>query len=122
MAEFVSMKQVRASESDMEAAAIIAGMLSDVAGGDYPRLPNGGQLPDDPGYFDPDNFDHLRAFFDRVSSCLDDHPGSLGRVVWGFHTLMHSNLVDPSQDYLAIHPRIMRALESYGVQGGQEAH
>jgi hypothetical protein len=122
MAEFVSMKQARASESDMEAAVIIAGMLSDVAGGYYPRLPNGGQLPDDPGYFDPDNFDHLRTFYDRVSSCLDNHPGSLGRVVWGFHTLMHSNLVDPSQDYLAIHPRIMRALESYGVQGGQEAH
>ena len=122
MGEAVKMRQAKASEEDMEVAAIVAGMLTDVAGGDFPRLPDGSQAPDDPGYFDPDNFDHLRTFFDRVVSCLDDNPGSLGRVVWGFHALMHNNLVDPAQDYLALHPRIVRALETYGVQPRQETH
>lgn len=115
------MRQAKATDDDMEVAAIIAGMLTDVAGGDFPRLPDGGQHPEDPSYFDPDNPEHLRAFFDRVTTCLDKNPGSMGRVVWGFHTLMHNNLVDPAQDYLALHPRIVRALENYGVrslQGG----
>jgi len=112
MAEkLLTIRQAKATEEDMEAAAIVAGMLTDVATGDFPRLPDGGQLSEDPAYFDPDNPDHLRAFYDRVVTCIDKHPGSLGRVVWGFHTLMHNNLVDPAQDYLALHPNIVRALE-----------
>lgn len=121
MGNSIPFKQAKATEGDMEAAAVITGILTDVSCGNFPRASDGGQHPDDPGYFDPDNSDHLRAFYDRVISCMDSHPGALSRVVWGFHALMHNGLVDPARDYLAIHPRIERALEAYGVQAGQGA-
>ena len=118
MGDAVPFRQAKATEEDMETAAVINGMLTDVSCGNFPRLPNGGQDPGDPGYFDPDNSDHLRIFYDRVMSCLDSSPGSLSRVIWGFHALINSNVVDPEKDYLTLHPRIERALDVYGVQAG----
>lgn len=106
------MKMAKASEHDMEAAAVLAGLLTDVDSGYFPRLPDPDAAPDEnaPIWFDPDDAEHLRIFYDRIKQVLDRSPGCLGRVIFGFHTLMHNDVVDPDDDCLALHPRIVAAL------------
>lgn len=109
------MQMARASEADIEAATVIEGILSDVDRGLFPRLPTGGYQENDPTLFDPENPQHLGEFFKRIIGCTRLSRGGVGRVVWGYQTMISNNLVDPEKDYLAIHPRIERALEVYGL-------
>lgn len=106
------MQIAKASDRDMEVAMIIAGMLCDVDRGFFPRGPDGECDDDDPVHFDQDNADHLKAFHDRIMSAYDMAPGGMNRVVLGFHTIMHNDVVDPGKDHLAFHPRLEAALES----------
>lgn len=106
------MKMAKASEKDMEAAAVIMGILTDLDSGYFPRLPDPDAEPDEnePTFFDEDDEEHLRILHDRLKAALDLAPGCLGRVIGGFHTLMHNDIVDPDEDCLALHPRIVAAL------------
>lgn len=106
------MKMAKASEKDMEAAAVIAGILTDLDSGYFPRLPDPDAEPDEnePTFFDEDDEEHQRILHDRLKAALDLAPGCLGRVIGGFHTLMHNDIVDPDEDCLALHPRIVAAL------------
>lgn len=100
------MKMAKASEEEMERSIVLSGMLLDVDGGDFPRGINGERDENDPDYFDVDDPEHLRAFHDRVMGTM----AGIHRVTWGFHTLMHNDIVDPDLDHLELHPRIVAAL------------
>ena len=106
------MKMAKASEKDMEASLVIMGILTDIDSGYFPRLPDPDAEPDEnePTFFDEDDEEHLRILHDRLKAALDLAPGCLGRVIGGFHTLMHNDIVDPDLDHLALHPRIVAAL------------
>lgn len=95
----------KATEKDMEAALLLHGILSDVADGKYPRGLDGECKDDEPDFFDENDRDHLRAFYDRVMHCMES-PAAISRVIWGFHTIMHNNVVDPDKDHLELHPRL----------------
>lgn len=105
------MKMAKATEKDMDTVGNLTGILEDISKGYYPRKSDGCCDEDDgPTLFDPDSRDHLRQLYDRVKECLDASPGGLARVVGGFHTLMHNNVVDPDKDYLDFHPRLTASL------------
>ena len=106
------MKMAKASEKDMEAALVIMGILTDLDSGYFPRLPDPDAEPDEnePNFFDEDDPEHLRILHDRLNAALDRAPGCLGRVIGGFHTLMHNDIVDPDLDHLELHARIVAAL------------
>lgn len=100
-----NMKIAKATKKDMTTIVHLAGILEDIGRGYYPRKANGDQPEEEQTFFDPDDAKHLRTFYDRVSACLETSPGGLFRVVGGFHTLMHNDIVDPAKDYLDFHPR-----------------
>ena len=101
----------KATEKDMNTIGNLAGILGDIDRGYYPRKANGDQPEEEPTFFDPADADHLRIFYDRVNECLEASPGGLFRVVGGFHTLMHNDIVDPGKDYLSLSPEIIKAKE-----------
>jgi len=103
------MKMAKASKQDIDAAIELASVLGDIDKGYYPSAPNA-EDPDEPTFFDADDSEHLRAFYDRVKGCLDSAPGGMFRVIWGFSMIMNNDMVDPDLDYLAFHPRIAQAL------------
>lgn len=107
----MGMQIAKADERDMEVAMTIAGILCDVDRGYFPRQADGNCCEDDPDHFDSDKLEHLRAFHDRIMSAYDRAPGGMNRVVLGFHTVMHNDVVDPGKDHLALHPRIESALD-----------
>jgi hypothetical protein len=101
------MQMAKASEDDMERSLNLVGILGDVEKGNFPRKSDGSYDNDEPEDFDVEDPEHLKAFYDRVMGCtLGIH-----RVIWGFHTLMHNDFIDPDLDHLAPHPRIVAALE-----------
>jgi len=105
----VQMKMAKASKQDIDAAVELVSVLGDIDKGYYPSTPDA-EDPDEPTFFDADDSEHLRAFYNRVKGCLDAAPGGMFRVVWGFSMIMSNDMVDPDLDYLAFHPRITAAL------------
>lgn len=103
------MKMAKADEKDMEAALELGAILNTVDSGWYPCCDDADD--DTPNFFDEDDPEHLRFFYDRIMKLMNNAPGFVGRVVGGFHTLMHNDLVDPDKSYLDYHPRIVQALQ-----------
>lgn len=104
----MGMKMAKASREDMDAANEIAGILDNVSSGYYPSSDD---APDsDPTFFDENDRAHLRFLYDRLTSCMERAPGGLFRVTGGFHTIMHNDVVNPDDDVLELHPRIVAAL------------
>lgn len=104
------MKMAKASEQEMNMANKLAAMLENVDSGYYPMPIDGSDCENEPSLFDPDDNDHLRVFYDRVMALINSAPGGIFRVVGGFDTLMHNDIVDPSKDVLELHPRLVRGL------------
>jgi len=98
------MKMAKATEQDMEVALLLRSILEDVAEGHYPRGVDGEHKDDDPEDFDENDRDHLRAFYDRVMQCMDN-PAAISRVIWGMHTIIHNDVLDPNVSHLALHPK-----------------
>ena len=110
--ERISMKMARASAADMDAANQLANLLGEVDKGYYPSAPADYGKADEPLWFDADDQEHLRAFYDRVMEHVKAAPGGLFRVTFGFSTMMHNNVCDPALDVLDFHPDIIAAREA----------
>lgn len=110
MGEVMHMRMAKASDKEIEQAIILAGVLDDVDRDQYPRGVDGEFNENDPDYFDEDDREHLKVFLDRMKELS----GGLFRVVFGFATLMNpaNELVDPDLDHLALHPRLIKALQA----------
>lgn len=107
------MKMAKASEYEIDMALKLSSILNNVESGDYPMpIDDETDCEDEPTFFNPEDQEHLRVFYDRVMACMNAAPGGLFRVVGGFHTLMHNDIVDPNQDVLELHPRLEKALEA----------
>lgn len=109
------MKMAKASKNDIDAAGDAMSILQDISSGYYPAR---GAEEDEPTFFDPDNFDHLRKFYDLMNATLDVSPGWPGRVIGGMcYVVMYdkNQIVDPKSDTLDLHPRLAAAPELLAV-------
>ncbi|BCF88722.1 hypothetical protein [Paraburkholderia largidicola] len=105
----VTMKMAKVSSNDIEQTLSLCGLLESISKGYYPSTAD--SEADEPTFFDEDDPEHLRVFYDRVKAYLDTAPGGVFRVAFGFSILMSNNVVDPDLDHLELHPRIKAALE-----------
>ena len=79
----------------------------------FPCKPDGTWEPgEDMEWFDPENMDHLRKFYDRVMGCFKDHPGGLLRTIGGYHLAMTNDVFDPEKDFYDWHPTLISAVEA----------
>lgn len=105
------MKMAKATERDIDAAGNAMGTLLSISGGYYPSREG---EEDTPTFFDPDNHEHLRRFYDLMNETLDAAPGWPGRVIGGmcYVVLYDKNeIVDPKADTLELHPKLAAAPE-----------
>jgi hypothetical protein len=106
------MKMAKASKRDIDAAGNLMSLLHQIDRGDYPRLEEGKKVPT---WFDEDNFEHLRAFYDAVKATLDAAPGYPGRVIGGMcYVILYdkNEIVDPDSDVIELHPKLVKALSN----------
>lgn len=101
------MKMAKATDRDIETAFELMRILNAVDDGYYPGGDDDEDAEDDPTFFDDDDKAHLTMFYERVRACMIKSPGFMGRVVGGMHTIMHNNILDPNDDCLALHPRLI---------------
>lgn len=105
------MKMAKASERDIDAAGNAMSALNDISSGYYPKR-EGDECDDT--FFDEENPDHLRKFYDLMKQSVDDAPGWPGRVIGGmcFVVLYGKNkIVNPDADCLELHPRFAQVAQ-----------
>lgn len=111
------MKMAKATKRDIDAAGNAMSVLNDISSGYYPS--RAGE-EDAPTFFDPDDFDHLRKFYELMSATLKAAPGWPGRVIGGmcYVILFDKNaIVDPDADTLELHPRLLAIAKAKGEHG-----
>ncbi len=92
------MKLAKASPEDVEAMMQLMRVLNAADDENFPCRPDGTWDENDGDWFDVDDEQHLRKFYDRVMGCIRDHPGAVSRVIGGFHLAMHNGVFDPDAD------------------------
>jgi hypothetical protein len=105
------MKMAKPSERDIDAAGDLMCILNDIDKGYYPERAT---TENAPTFFDEEDPEHLRAFYDAVKATLDKGPGYPGRVIGGMcYVIMwdKNEIVDPSSDTIDLHPKIVGALQ-----------
>jgi len=105
------MKMAKADEKDIDAAGDLMSILDAISRGHYPAKDGEENAPD---HFDEHDYDHLRAFYDRVNETLDKAPGYPGRVIGGMcYVILYdkNEIVDPNADVIELHPKLQDALE-----------
>lgn len=99
------MKTAKASERDIDAAGNAMSVLQIISGGYFP-VSEGEEYA--PTFFDPDDREHLRRFYNMMNETLDASPGWPGRVIGGMcYVIMYdkNQIVDPDADVIELHPR-----------------
>jgi hypothetical protein len=112
------MKIAKASPEEVDALLNLMRVLNSAEHG-FPCQPDGTRLEDDPEYFEPENRDHLRKFYERVTACFADHPGGLTRTVGGFHLAMTNDVFDPAADTYEWHPSLVAAVQARRETAGE---
>lgn len=62
--------------------------------------------------FDPDDTEHLRKFYERVTACFEKHPGGLLRTVGAFHLAWTNGVFAPDADTCEWHPDLQPAVKA----------
>jgi hypothetical protein len=107
------MKLAKASPEEVSALLNLMRVLNTAESG-IPCKPDGTWEDGEDGidWFDPDDPEHLRKFYDRVTACFADHPGGLLRTIGGYHLSMENNVFDPDADTYEWHPSLVAAVEA----------
>lgn len=105
------MKMVKPTTKDIDAAGDAMSVLSDISSGYYPS-----RLGEDnaPTFFDEEDPEHLRRFYDLINGTLDRSPGWPGRVIGGMCYVICwdiNAILDPIDDCLGLHPDLRAGLE-----------
>lgn len=104
------MKMAKADEKDIDAAGDAMSVLSDITSGYYPSRDEEGA----PTFFDEDDPEHLRKFYNLMNATLDKAPGWPGRVIGGMCYIIlydKNRIVDPDADVLELHPRFNKVAQ-----------
>lgn len=101
------MKIAKPSARDLDAALDLMALLMAIDQGYYP-----GESDDEdaPFFFDDEDHEHLKLLHSKIKACLEKGPGFPCRVIGGMHTIMCNDIVDPNDDSLSLHPRIVEAI------------
>lgn len=93
-----------AGKDEIEKAMHLSGIIDDVERGYYPRTADNEHEEGAPNWFDEDDPEHLRAFYERVMDC-----GLPYRVTMGMAVLCdpRNAVIDPDLDHLELHPRLL---------------
>lgn len=105
-----TMKMALADEDDMNVAYDLLGLLDSVERDYYPADDDD---EDAPTHLDTDDIDHLRFFYNKLKAIVDRRgTGAMHRVIGGFSTVRYAKnqILDLTQDVVALHPRIVAAL------------
>lgn len=97
------MKIAKATPEDMKACLDLVGLLNTVDDGYYPSTQEEEHTEI---FFEPDDPVHLRLFYDKVKALMDQAPGGINRVVWGFGAAMDCGVFDPNLNYLEVNPHL----------------
>lgn len=105
------MKLAKASTEEVDALMNLMRVLNSAADG-IPCKPDGTWDGEEDRiyWFDPDDVEHLRKFYDRVTACFADHPGGLMRTIGGYHLAMANDVFDPDADTYEWHPSLKEAV------------
>jgi hypothetical protein len=101
------MRMAKATERDIDAAGSAMGVLNSISSGYYPAREN---EQDTPTFFDEEDPEHLRRFYDEMKATLNAAPGWPGRVIGGMcYVILYdaNQIVDPNADTLELHPRFL---------------
>lgn len=104
------MRMAKATEKDIDAAGDAMSVLDAISRDHYPA--RDGQ-EDAPTFFDPDDFEHLRHFYDQMMATINASPGWPGRVIGGMcYVILYAEneIVDPDAKTLELHPKLRAAL------------
>ena len=104
------MKLAKASPEDTEAILNLMRVLNTADDEGFPCRPDGSWDENDGDWFDAEDEQHLRKFYDRVMGCFKDCPGSITRTIGGFHLAMTNNVWDPDADCYEWHPDLKEAI------------
>ncbi len=114
-----TMKMALASDEDMNVAYDLLGLLDTIERDYYPADEND---EDAPTHLDVDDPAHLRVVYDRLKAIIDRRgSGALHRVIGGFSTVRYkkNQILDLTQDVVALHPRLTAALDAVAAQGNE---
>lgn len=114
------MKLAKATTEEVNALMDLLRVLNTAEDG-IPCKPDGTweEGEDQPYGFDPDDPEHLRKFYERVTACFKDHPGGLIRTIGGYHLAMVNDVFDPDADTYEWHPTLRDAVKQR--EGSQES-
>jgi len=101
------MKMAKASKQDIDAAGDAMSILIAIDRGDYPKAEGQENVPD---WFDEDDPEHLRRFYDAMKATLDAGPGWPGRVIGGMcYVILYekNEIIDHDSDVIELHPRLV---------------
>jgi hypothetical protein len=104
------MKITKATDQDIDAAGNAMFVLNDISSGYYPAR-SGGCAPT---FFDPDDKEHLRKFYDLMNATLHASPGWPGRIIAAMCYVIlpeENEILDPVADTLELHPKLAAAHE-----------
>jgi hypothetical protein len=96
--QWTVMKVAKASQEDVDALMNLMRVLNSADDEGFPCRPDGTWAEDDGDWFDVEDEQHLRKFYDRVMGCFAEHPGGLTRTVAGYHLAMTNGVFDPDAD------------------------
>jgi hypothetical protein len=107
------MKLAKASPEEVEALMNLMRVLNSAEDDGPPCKPDGTwDEGEENQWFDPDNKDHLRKFYDRVMACFAEHPGGLIRTIGGYHLAMTNDVFNPDSDCYDWHPTLLDAVSA----------
>ena len=114
------MKIAKATQEEVDALMNLMRVLNTADDG-IPCKPDGTwDDGEDMEWFDVEDAEHLRKFYDRVMGCFENHPGGLLRTIGGYHLAMSNDVFDPDADTYEWHPTLKKAVEARGkIEGGE---
>ena len=111
------MKMAKATDADIDAAGDAMSVFLDISGGYYPAR-NDDVDDDPPTFFDPNEFDHLRKFYELMKDTLDKSPGWPGRVIGGMcYVILYDNnkIIDQAAQTLELHPQFKQTKDQRDI-------
>lgn len=108
------MKVARATAEDVDALLNLMRVLTTAQDSQgFPCKPDGSyDYGEDCEWFDVEDKEHLRKFYDRVMGCFEGHPGGLLRTIGGYHLAMTNDVFDPDAEFYEWHPSLKAAVEA----------
>lgn len=106
------MKMAKASEADINMAMTMANILDDIERGFFPAKLASDPESEESEWLETSSCEQYERLIDGLKRVLNQ--GSIFRVIWGMAVVCDpdNELLDPTSDVIAVHPKLTLALES----------